>query len=61
MIKKKHPGKQSKDLDAKYRAQAKEQYHVDGEIEIDSDAKVSSSEEGAYVAAWVWVDAKEES
>tara|TARA_R110002167_G_scaffold86297_2_gene233658 strand:+ start:1809 stop:2159 length:351 start_codon:yes stop_codon:yes gene_type:complete len=29
----------------------------DGEIEIDSDAKVILEEGGAYVQAWVWVDA----
>ena len=35
------------------------QRHViasDNKIEIDSDAKVSVADEGAWVAAWVWVD-----
>jgi hypothetical protein len=27
----------------------------DGELEIDDDARVSESAEGAYVEAWVWV------
>jgi len=35
---------------------AKDQWHKDGECEIDDDAVVSSSKEGAYVQAWVWVD-----
>jgi len=28
-------------------------------IEIDDDPKVSASEAGAWVAAWVWVDCEE--
>jgi hypothetical protein len=35
---------------------AKDQWHKDGECEIDDDAVVSTSKEGAYVQAWVWVD-----
>lgn len=27
----------------------------DGDINVDDDAVVSESDEGAYVAAWVWV------
>jgi hypothetical protein len=49
--------------DQTYRELAKEQYHRDGEIEIDPDAPVSRSaydscerDDGAYVQAWVWVD-----
>lgn len=39
-------------------------YQVDGEIEIDPDAKVSRNEaigesNGCYVQAWVWVDNEE--
>ena len=53
--------------DQLYREMAKEQYHVDGEIEIDPDAPVSrcdcdncvKHEDGAYVQAWVWVDKPE--
>lgn len=42
-----------------YRDQAKEQYHRDGETEVDEDACVSVSDDnGAYVQAWVWVDDK---
>jgi hypothetical protein len=44
-------------------AKAKEQYHRDGECEINEDAVVSpGSDPGAYVMAWVWVydDEKEE-
>jgi hypothetical protein len=39
----------------RYIAEAKRKYHVDGEVEIDDDAVVSHSDEGAYVQAWVWV------
>jgi hypothetical protein len=34
---------------------AKDQWDKDGECEIDDDAVVSTSKEGAYVQAWVWV------
>ena len=46
-----------------YLALAREQYQCDGEIEFDHGAVVSidedvppGTEEGAYVAAWVWVE-----
>jgi hypothetical protein len=39
-----------------YRAQAREEYHREGEVEIDDNAVVSVSDDGgAYVSAWVWV------
>ena len=46
--------------DRDYIRDAKAIYQSDGEIEIDDDAKVSrnddsSSSQGAYVQAWVWV------
>ena len=34
---------------------AREQYASD-DLEIDDDAKVSESSEGAWVQAWVWLD-----
>lgn len=38
-------------------ALAKEQYHRDGEVEVDDGAKLSEGDDnGCYVAAWVWVD-----
>lgn len=43
--------------DVAYRDAACEEWHRDGEIEIDADAIVSASDEGAYVASWVWVSA----
>ena len=43
----------------KYRAAAKECFHQDGELEIDDNAKVSLSDGGAYVAAWVWISDSE--
>lgn len=39
-----------------YRRKAFDQYHSDGEIEIDSNAVLSpGDDDGAYVSAWVWV------
>lgn len=42
-----------------YVQSAKEIYHRDGEIEIDDDAGVSTSEDGAYVQGWLWVQDEE--
>ena len=39
---------------------AREQVAKDGEIEFDDDAAVSSSDSGAYVMGWVWVDLPDE-
>ena len=42
--------------DRQYRELATEQYHRDGSVEIDDNAVVSNGDDdGAYVAAWVWV------
>ena len=51
--------------DEAIRQMAKDQYQSDGTLEIDSEAVVSISEDqhgpqGAYVAAWVWVDFEEQ-
>jgi hypothetical protein len=44
-----------------FRLRAKELYHGEGEIEVDSDACVSiGGPDGAYVAAWVWVPFEKE-
>ena len=44
-----------------YRERAKELYCADGEIEVDSNARISRGEDrGAYVEAWVWVPDDEE-
>lgn len=46
---------------AKFIEAARRLYARDGEIEIDDDSpllprsRVSESDEGAYVLAWVWV------
>jgi hypothetical protein len=38
-------------------ALARQFHELEGEIEIDDDAKVSESDgNGAYVQAWVWVE-----
>lgn len=54
--------KQLKDIqaviDAKYVIAARDQYQDDGTIEVDDGAKVSHSDNGAYVQAWVWVEAE---
>jgi hypothetical protein len=43
------------------RARAKELYQKDGDIEVDSDARISIGDDpGAYVQAWVWVPFGEE-
>lgn len=45
--------------EAKYRKAADDIWGKDGEIEVDQDALISESEDGgAYVQAWVWVDAE---
>ena len=44
-------------LDEAFREAATNEYADEGHIEIDSDAVVShGDDDGAYVAAWVWVD-----
>ncbi len=35
---------------------ARDQYQDEGSVEIDDNAIISDSDEGAYVMAWVWVD-----
>lgn len=37
-------------------ALARKQVAKDGEIEFDSDATISHSQDGQYVLGWVWVD-----
>jgi hypothetical protein len=46
---------------AAYIAQAKQQYDKpsNNDIEIDEDPAVSIAEEGAWIAAWVWVSRAE--
>jgi hypothetical protein len=39
-----------------YVSAARDRYVDEGVIEIDDHPVVSNSEDGAYVAAWVWVD-----
>lgn len=50
-------------VESAYRAAAKRLYGQEGAVEIDADARVSvtlsKAGEGAYVAAWVWVDGRE--
>ncbi|MCP4900088.1 MAG: hypothetical protein GY906_24220 [bacterium] len=46
------------ELMKRIREAADARWNCDGEIEIDDDAVVSVSDDpGAYVQAWVWVDA----
>lgn len=42
------------------RDAARDIYESD-DIQIDADAVVSESEDGAFVQAWVWVDLGEDS
>ena len=41
--------------DAQYREKAKKLFEVEGELEFDEDAVISTGDHGAYVQAWVWV------
>jgi hypothetical protein len=42
-----------------FRNRAKQLYHEEGEVEVDGNARISrSTDEGAYVEAWVWVPAQ---
>lgn len=43
--------------DDQFRSVAHERYVCgsDGDIDMDENAVVSQSDEGAYVAAWIWV------
>ena len=51
----------AKELESKvenfFRHLARDQWHEEGECEIDDMAEVSPAEDGsgAYVQAWVWV------
>ena len=40
-------------------AEAKAEYNEEGRIEIDDNAILSRSDEGAYVQAWVWMPKEE--
>jgi len=45
------------DNDKAFVGLAREQWHTDGEIEIDDNAiAAGSSDNGDYIMAWVWVD-----
>ena len=49
-------GRPNSATEQRYINAARDQWHRDGEVEIDDDAKVSRGESsGAYVQAWVWV------
>jgi hypothetical protein len=54
------------DVRETFRTRAVEIWATDGHIELDDDARVSLSRKddgtvrGAYVQAWVWVDARSE-
>lgn len=49
-------GYESMATNKEYIKTAKEKYHSEGSIEIDSGATVSRGDDnGAYVQAWVWV------
>jgi len=38
-----------------YRKKAHDGYHDEGTLEVDDDAMVSHSENGAYVQCWKWI------
>jgi len=41
--------------ETKYRDEARRVYAIEGLCEIDRDALVAKSDEGAFVQAWLWV------
>ena len=45
--------------DADFRAAAKDRYYDEGTLEVAENAAVSRRPDGAYVSAWVWVEACE--
>jgi hypothetical protein len=45
--------------DEQYRGRAREMYQEEGRVEVDAEARVSASNDGAYVQAWVWVPSEE--
>lgn len=49
--------KEQEEREEKIRELARQQHHVDGEVEVDDGGIVSEGDDnGAYVQAWVWVD-----
>ena len=56
--------KKTEPTDADYVAAASNNYGSgttlhDGDIDFDDEPKVSASDDGAYVQAWVWVSKEE--
>jgi hypothetical protein len=49
------------EIEAKYRKVARDDYHIEGQIEVDETAEVSVADDGtgAYVQCWMWIDAEE--
>lgn len=47
-------GEEEQPSDAEYRNEVRERY-PGADVDVDADATVSRSSDGAYVAAWVWV------
>jgi hypothetical protein len=45
--------------DQKFFDAAKEHYESDGELEFDTQAVVSASDDGAYVMGWRWITKEE--
>jgi len=48
----------SSDMNDHYRSEAAATW-ADDDLQIDPEARVSASADGAWVAAWVWVPAPE--
>lgn len=54
------PGSEETPVQVAYRNAAMGRLHDEGTLEVDDDALVNLSEDGgAYVQAWVWIDADE--
>jgi hypothetical protein len=51
-----NPTREEKAVASAYIAQARQQYAtLSSDFEIDGEPQVSIAEDGAWVAAWVWV------
>ena len=52
-------GRRQRRLEARYLDRARSIWMAEGVVEIHDNARVNTSEHGAWVAAWVWVGSKQ--
>ena len=51
-------GRRRRTQETKYRTAAKGIHQAQGRVEVHDDARVHAGDRGAWVQAWVWVDAR---